>query len=961
MLRRRSPRRGSGTAASKRFIVPPTPSRAYGVEPLESRTLLTIAEPNDSTGQAYFDQNNIYGATSFVDTGSVNNTTDRNDYVGFYNLYGPSKARIALNGIASGADIDLYVHDQNGAVIASSTKSGNLSEDLVVDLPGNQYFYVRAFGFTGSSNYGLYVYNDYAGATLATARDIGTSWGQTNSKFQPYGGGIFNADYLDFFDNVDIYKFKTETVGTISLRRLNSDTGTLTTTMQLLDSNGSLLATGFADGTGYSLPNYTAPAGTYYVKLTHTGGSGNYSLRIVTDYAGNSTASARELGNITNTSRRITEMVSGFGGTSYDDALDLYKFSLSQSATAWINLDIDTSFFNPPTFDANFFVGRDTNGNGVIDSGEQTYTSSNAGDDALQLALTSGTWYVGVTQNGAYTTYDLDLDVDLDQANNPQPAFKNMSRANQLGTLTGYTQIDGGFGRINGSSDFTDFYKFTMSTNGRISAFANNVDFYSRSLNDPYITIIKDANNNQTYDNGEAVVIATNSQLSKYSLAAGTYYLLFSNDGQQAAYYGTVIPDYAGNTLGTARNLGSFSGNASKTVNDYIEQNFDSTSDPDDYFKFTTTTTLVGIFKTDGVSGEDLSLTLIKDNNGNGAIDSGDTLHTANISNQPDERIRRWLAAGTYFLRVHGINGATDYSLFTQFQANPFDGDNTINEVKNLASNKKSIGQSYDGSLDRLADVDLVQFTASAGQKVGFDVDGLNGSTGVDSYLRLFNSAGTQLASNNNGAAPGESVGSHAYLAYTFPSAGTYYIGVSMNPNIGYSANTGNNATSGSGQTGDYRLFLNNLGTSLPTTIRINAAGNAYTVPDGRTFAAPSGFNGSSIIKTDAFAVAGTTADYLYYTRRYGNFTFSKGVANGTYTLRLFFVEDAKTAANQRKFDVFAEGGQILNDYDIYADRGYRYGYSKTFTVNVSDQKIDLSFVGVLGNAVVSAIEAVKV
>src|SRR5256885_2791498 len=55
-----------------------------------------------------------------------------------------------------------------------------------------------------------------------------------------------------------------------------------------------------------------------------------------------------------------------------------------------------------------------------------------------------------------------------------------------------------------------------------------------------------------------------------------------------------------------------------------------------------------------------------------------------------------------------------------------------------------------------------------------------NGPGGVDSFLAIFNAQGQQLTFNNNAAAPGESQAVFdAYLRYTFPTAGTYYVGVS--------------------------------------------------------------------------------------------------------------------------------------------------------------------------------------
>ncbi len=63
----------------------------------------------------------------------------------------------------------------------------------------------------------------------------------------------------------------------------------------------------------------------------------------------------------------------------------------------------------------------------------------------------------------------------------------------------------------------------------------------------------------------------------------------------------------------------------------------------------------------------------------------------------------------------------------------------------------------------------MVRFTVTAGQTVDFDIDTTtNGGTGLQSYLRIFNSSGAQLAANDNATAPGEgTVGFDAYLRYT--------------------------------------------------------------------------------------------------------------------------------------------------------------------------------------------------
>ena len=79
--------------------------------------------------------------------------------------------------------------------------------------------------------------------------------------------------------------------------------------------------------------------------------------------------------------------------------------------------------------------------------------------------------------------------------------------------------------------------------------------------------------------------------------------------------------------------------------------------------------------------------------------------------------------------------------------------------------------------------------------------------------MRLFNSQGQQIASNDDAYAPGEDeLGFDSYLRYTFTSAGTYYIGVSNANNTAYNATNGSGDTAGGpNATGTYTLVLQAL------------------------------------------------------------------------------------------------------------------------------------------------------
>ncbi|MEH1824303.1 MAG: pre-peptidase C-terminal domain-containing protein [Nostoc sp.] len=667
------------------------------------------------------------------------------------------------------------------------------------------------------TNYNLYLYNDYSGPTLATARDLGTSWGQTSSKYLAYNK-INWQDYLDYRDNVDVMKFTMEAPGTISLRMKDfTYTGGLQARMQLLDSNGNVLQTVSGTvGDGLNVDRYSAPAGVYYVKYTQISGSDPYTVRIVTDYAGDVTGTARDLGNVSGSSRRLYDMVGGpFGLPTYEDGNDLYKFTLDKTSPIDLRLDIDTSAFPTPTFDANLRLARDTNNDGFISAGEVFLSSSNPGDDQLSTTLDAGTYYIQVVPNGAYTSYQLDLDSDFDAVKSDPQAYNNLSQARSLGALIGETPFNLGDGFGISAGDFSDYFKFTMTTAGQLSASAFNNPYYSRTTQNPTLSIVQDLNNNQRLDPGETITPFSVGSLTA-NLAAGTYFLHTNGTGEQAAYNLRLVSDYAGNSLSTARPLAAIAGATppNQIFQDYIEQSFDASSDVNDFYRFDLSNTYEVTLNTTGVAGEDLSLSLIKDVNNNNAIDAGDILATSNVLNSPTESLSRVLGAGRYFVRVQGVNGSTNYTLTSKFASPSQDPDDTIAKVQNSAGNTKTLGQFADFSLNVPTDVDLVKFTVSAGQQVGFDVDSRNGSN-LNTYLRVFNSSGTQLAANNDGAAPGETPSQFSYLAYTFTQAGTYYVGVSLNPNSNYNAVTGLGDVAGSGATGDYRLTLNDLGLVL--------------------------------------------------------------------------------------------------------------------------------------------------
>src|SRR3954470_12382687 len=91
--------------------------------------------------------------------------------------------------------------------------------------------------------------------------------------------------------------------------------------------------------------------------------------------------------------------------------------------------------------------------------------------------------------------------------------------------------------------------------------------------------------------------------------------------------------------------------------------------------------------------------------------------------------------------------------------------------------------------------------------------------------------------------------------------------------------------------------------------LRVDPGGGPTTDSLGQTWAADTGFAGGGA-NAKLFAVAGTTDDALYATRRTGDFTYTNAVPDGDYTLRLLFT-DTNTSPGLRQFDVNVENQQI--------------------------------------------------
>ena len=134
------------------------------------------------------------------------------------------------------------------------------------------------------------------------------------------------------------------------------------------------------------------------------------------------------------------------------------------------------------------------------------------------------------------------------------------------------------------------------------------------------------------------------------------------------------------------------------------------------------------------------------------------------------------------------------------------DLDNTISEAIATESNTEIVGE-----IETNNDVDLYQFQLESGEGVTFDISVAPEDSDLDSYLRLFDSQGNQLAFDNdddNNIA--EDSNFDSLLRFAVDTSGEYYLGVSSDGNTDYNPIEGrNNFTPITGRsTGSYSLAI---------------------------------------------------------------------------------------------------------------------------------------------------------
>ncbi|HEX8914201.1 MAG TPA: pre-peptidase C-terminal domain-containing protein [Humisphaera sp.] len=642
--------RSTATAARPR-VARASAGAAPVVESLEGRALMSVSpDPGSNAATAY-------------NLGDLNGSRTVDDFVGqpdgtdYYKFTMPRAGRF-VSGVRSqvgeldlilgredvGPDGSVAVSFVDSIVAGQQTPSGPGVGALPARTLAAGTYYLIVGARNGNSFYDLRLTADTAGDNFGTARDVGSAVHDAYTEF------VGRSPDPAAADDADTFRVKMDADGVLSLNaKLDVGAGTPKARLELLrDSNGDgQLGQGdtIADtdpGTDLSLLR-VLPAGTYFARVVAEDGASNYNLLVDADYTFGPMAPQSRFAGSLDAGKTFADYLSASG-----DKVDAYRFTLSAARQVYLvssQEDSGTHFLR---------LYRDANNDGVAQPIELVKSSSNKSFNALLVNAAAGQYIVQTEAASGAGKYTLFAEARPDAAGNTPGAAKALGTVNGLRRLDDYVSV----------SDRADFYKFTTSAAGTVSA-----QLSPGIGGNPDLVLVRDANLNGKVDAGEVLAASslTGSQQDRLtkSLPAGTYFLgVTFNDPEGASKYNlTFHTDYAGSSQATARNVGALVG--TRAFDDWASMNYGGViSDPVDLYKVTLTSAKTLTAKLAGSqAGQDLALQLYKDKNGNGVLDAGELLAASDKVNTANEQVTKALAAGTYFVRVVGLNGDTNYKL----------------------------------------------------------------------------------------------------------------------------------------------------------------------------------------------------------------------------------------------------------------------------------------------------------
>jgi predicted secreted protein len=661
------------------------------------------------------------------------------------------------------AEAYLTVYDASGLYRTATANGGTGGDPLITFSPsssGTYYLDVSELFGTGTGTYtlrasALTVTDDYSANMLTQGRL--TVGGQTT-------GNIETAGDNDWFG----VSLQAGTTYTFELRGADGSGGTLgngfaEAYLSLYDTSG-LYRTATANGGtgGDPLLSFTpSTTGTYFLGVQELfgTGTGTYTLR-----ASVSTVSTDDYKNDTTTTGTLVPGTSVTGAIETGGDADWFGITLTAGTSYTINLDAAASagltdpYLSLYNSTGALITSDDDSGTGL--NAQLNYTPSITG--RYFLGASSASFFS--TQTGRYTL----------SVNNGTTIVDDYA-ANTLttGTIAPGSSVSGKIETVNDNDWFS--VRLTAGTTYTI-----HLDSASTTaLSDPYLRLYDSAGALLRYDDDSGTGL--NSQLTYTASTTGTYYLGASASG----IYGTATGNYTLSVAPVAVTADDYAATTATTgrvtVGTTTSGQIESTGDHD-WFSVTLTAGTRYTINLDSASNTGLYDPYLRLYHSSGTQlasddDSGTGLNSE-ITYTPT-------TSGTYYI---------DASSASFFSASTGNYNLTVNATAPVVDDymagtattgRATAGGKVTGKIETSGDHDWFSITLTAGNTYTINLDA-SASTGLsDPYVRLRNSAGVQVAYDDDSG-----VGLNSQLTYSPTTTDTYYIDASSS-NL-FSSLTGN-------------------------------------------------------------------------------------------------------------------------------------------------------------------------
>lgn len=678
------------------------------------------------------------------------------------------------------AEAYLTLYDSLGLYRTATANGGTGNDPLITFTPttsGNYYLDVQDLFGTGTGTYtlrasGMTVVDDYAGSTQTTGTL--TIGGQTT-------GNIEIAGDRDWFR----VSLQAGTTYTFDLRGIDGNGGTLGSGyaeayLTLYDAQGIYRTATANGGTGGDpFITYTpGVTGNYYLAVQDLFGSGTgtYTLRAA--------VSATSTDDYKNDTTTIGSMPPGSSVTGVIETVgdaDWFGITLIANTIYTINLDSasGSSLYDPYLRlynSAGTLIAYDDD-SGIGLNSQLTFVPS-----------TTGRYFLGASGSSLFSTQTGRYNLSVSAGTTIVDDYSADTRT--TGSIAPGSSIAG---RIETSGD-KDWFSVRLTAG---TTYSIQLDAASTSgLSDPYLRLYNSAGVLLRYDDDSGSGL--NSQLTYTAITTDTYYLGASASG----IYGTTTGNYTLSVAPVAVIADDYAASSATTgrvtVGTTTSGKIESTGDHD-WFSVNLTAGTRYTIDLDGTNTSGLYDPYVQLYSTSGTLLASDDDSGLGLNS---ELTYTPTTSGTYYVDASSasfFSSTTGNYNLTVTAAAPVADDYGADTN---TTGRATAGRTIAGKIETAGDHDWFSITLTAGNTYTINLNGTASGGLGDPYVRLHNSAGVQVAyDDDNGA------GLNAQLVYTPTITETYYINASSSNMF-------------SGLTGNYELSVSSA-TSVPTPVSV--------------------------------------------------------------------------------------------------------------------------------------------